>query len=153
MIEVKIPRVLDVDALHEFKRTWVDAFRENPRGTWLLNSHIMVVPTAKLPWGESYDTENRMFVYAYDRNKILIGEFRPDHGMIKSGVYYPIITFYNQLNYLPGHGSFNVGVPNNTRIELQPGQEELVINEETLLKCVRDSWAYLKIFDDKEETK
>ena len=73
--------------------------------------------------------------------------------MIKSGVYYPIITFYNQLNYLPGHGGFNVGVPNNTRIELQPGQEELVINEETLLKCVRDSWAYLKIFDDKEEKK
>lgn len=146
MIETRIPCRLDSDSLHDFKCTWADAFRKDSKGMWLLNSHILVVPTIKT----KYDTENRMYVYAYDRNKILIGEFRPDHGMIMSGEYYPIIVFYNQLNYLPGHNGFNVGVPNNTRIELKPGDEELVINEENLLKCVRDSWEYVKIFEDKK---
>ena len=146
MIETKIPRRLDSDSLHDFKCNWADAFREDPKGMWLLNSHILVVPTIKT----KYDTEDRMYVYAYDRNKFLIGEFRPDHGMIRSGEYYPIIVFYNKLNYLPGYNGFNIGVPNNTRIELKPGDEELVINEENLLKCVRDSWEYVKIFEDKK---
>ena len=146
MIETKIPRRLDSDSLHDFKCNWADAFREDPKGMWLLNSHILVVPTIKT----KYDTEDRMYVYAYDRNKFLIGEFRPDHGMIRSGEYYPIIVFYNRLNYLPGYNGFNIGVPNNTRIELNPGDEELVINEESLLKCVRDSWEYVKIFEDKK---
>jgi len=146
MIETKIPRRLDSDSLHDFKCNWADAFREDPKGMWLLNSHILVVPTIKT----KYDTEDRMYVYAYDRNKFLIGEFRPDHGMIRSGEYYPIIVFYNKLNYLPGYNGFNVGVPNNTRIELKPGDEELIINEENLLKCVRDSWEYVKIFEDKK---
>ena len=112
MIETKIPRRLDSDSLHDFKCNWADAFREDPKGMWLLNSHILVVPTIKT----KYDTEDRMYVYAYDRNKFLIGEFRPDHGMIRSGEYYPIIVFYNRLNYLPGYNGFNIGVPNNTRI-------------------------------------
>ena len=142
MIETKIPRRLDSDSLRDFKRTWADAFVDDPRGLYLLNSHIKVVP--------QYGHESRLSVYAYDRNSFLIGEFRPDHGMIRSGEYYPIIVFYNQLNYSPRYGSFNVGVPNNTRIELKPGDEELVINEENLLKCVRDSWEYLKIFEDKK---
>lgn len=142
MIETKIPRRFDSDSLHDFKRTWADAFIDDPRGLYLLNSHIKVVP--------QYGHESRLSVYACDRNTFLIGEFRPDHGMIRSGEYYPIIVFYNQLNYSQAYASFNVGVPNNTRIELKPGDEELVINEENLLKCVRDSWEYVKIFEDKK---
>ena len=146
MIEVKYPRVLNKNELHEFKKHWVDAFRENcPRGMYLMDSYIYVVASSP------NDSIGSLHVYSYAKNQILIGEFKPDHGAIWGNngegiyAYCPIIVFYNQLNYLPAYGAFNVGVPNNTCIECT--KEGITINELNLLETVRDSWNYLRIFD------
>lgn len=151
MIEVKYPRVLTQEQLHDFRKDWAKSFRkEDYKPTYLMNSYIMVEP--------AIGDESRLFVYSYNKNKILIGEFKPDNGCIwgDKGIYayYPIIVFYNRLNHVSFPGGYNVGVPNNTRIEcnksVDPEEDVIVINEETLLKCVRDSYEYLKLFEDKE---
>ena len=38
--------------------------------------------------------------------------------------------------------NYNCGQPNNLRIE--PTQQGLIINEENMLKCIRDSFEYIK---------
>lgn len=150
MIEVRYPSVLTKEQMYDFKKNWGKPFVNENKPIYLLDSYIMVSPVI--------GDECRLFVYSYYKNKILIGEFKPDHGCVwgDHGVkgYYPIIQFYNQLNYVSGHCAYNIGVPNNTRIECNrstdPEEDVIIINEESLLKCVRDSYDYLKLFDTKE---
>lgn len=60
--------------------------------------------------------------------------------------YYPILTFYNNLNKIGI--SYNLGQPNNTQVEMT--EQGMIINEENLIKAIRDSFDYIKIFEDKE---
>jgi hypothetical protein len=43
--------------------------------------------------------------------------------------------------------NYNVGQPNNTRVEMT--EQGMIINEENLLKAIRDSFSYIKIFENK----
>ena len=146
MIQVIYKQKLNNDELHKYYSDWADEFRVNTRGTYLCNSHIYVCPSSKSSIFS--DSTTTMSVYGY--NGIKLGEFHPDHGCIwgDNGIYayYPILTFYNDLNKVGIN--YNCGQPNNLRIE--PTQQGLIINEENMLKCIRDSFEYIKIFKDKE---
>lgn len=134
------------EELHEYWRDWADAFRPSPmwERVYLLNSNICVQVSIK----DNRDTKTTMYVYG-DHN-IELGEFIPDNGCIwgENGIYayYPTLTFYNKLN--KDCINYNIGRPNNTRIEMT--QQGMIINEENLLKAIRDSFACIKIFEDKE---
>lgn len=77
---------------------------------------------------------------------IVLGEFIPDNGCVwgDKGIYayYPIIKFNNQLN---NRGREVISNSANTTIEVDK-QVGLVVNEEKLLKCVRNSYSYFEIF-------
>jgi len=134
------------EELHEYWKTWADAFRLE-KNTWdrvyLLNSNIYIGLSSK-----NYGDKVTMHVYGH--NHIELGIFEPDNGCIwgDDGIYayYPTLTFYNNLNKVGIN--YNVGEPNNTRIEMT--QQGMIINEENLLKAIRDSFSYIKIFEDKE---
>jgi hypothetical protein len=82
-------------------------------------------------------------------NHIELGIFESDNGCIwgDHGIYayYPTLTFYNNLNRVGCN--YNVGQPNNTRVKMT--EQGMIINEENLLKAIRDSFDYIKIFEDK----
>lgn len=146
MIQTIYNRKLNKEELHEYYSNWADDFRINQRDTYLCNSHIYVCPSSKS--SVFSDSKTKMSVYGH--NGIKLGEFHPDHGCIwgDNGIYayYPILVFYNNLNKFGIH--YNEGQPNNLRIE--PTEQGLIIDEEKMLKCIRDSFAYIKIFEDKE---
>jgi len=130
------------DELHEYWRNWADAFI--PENTWnrvyLLNSNIRI----------SVDKMDKTVMRVYGNNSIELGIFEPDNGCIwgDNGIYayYPTLTFHNNLNKVGIN--YNVGQPNNTRVEMT--KQGMIINEENLLKAIRDSFDYIKIFEDKE---
>ena len=131
--------------LHEYWKNWADAFR--PENTWdsvyLLNSNICISVSSK----DNYGDKVTMHVYGY--NHIELGIFEPDNGCVwgEQGIYsyYPTLTFYNNLNKVGIN--YNLGQPNNTRVEMT--EQGMIINEENLLKAIRDSFSYIKIFEDK----
>ena len=133
------------EELHEYWKNWADAFR--PENTWdriyLLNSNICIDVSPK----DNYGDKVTMYVYGY--NHIELGIFEPDNGCVwgEHGIYayYPTLTFYNNLNKVGIN--YNVGQPNNTRVEMT--MQGMIINEENLLKAIRDSFSYIKIFEDK----
>ena len=133
---------MSCDELHEYWKNWANAFiSENTcDNVYLLNSNIYV-SVCKM-----YKTIMRVF----GNNHIELGIFEPDNGCIwgDHGIYayYPTLTFYNNLNKIGIN--YNVGQPNNTRVEMT--EQGMIINEENLLKAIRDSFDYIKIFEDKE---
>lgn len=130
------------EELHEYWRNWADAFI--PENSWdpvyLLNSNICI----------SVCKMDKTIIRVYGHNHIELGIFEPDNGCVwgDHGIYayYPTLTFYNNLNKVGIN--YNVGQPNNTRIEMT--EQGMIINEENLLKAIRDSFDYIKIFEDKE---
>lgn len=79
-------------------------------------------------------------------NRINLEEFKVDHECIGKNTYYPIIRFYNQLNYtLIGGDGYNCGQPNNYSIK--PKTDKLTITTENLLEIVRESFKYIRIFE------
>ena len=130
------------EELHEYWKNWADAFI--PENTWdqvyLLNSNICI----------SVRKMDKTIIRVYGHNHIELGIFEPDNGCIwgDNGIYayYPTLTFYNNLNKVGIN--YNVGEPNNTRIEMT--EQGMIINEENLLKAIRDSFDYIKIFEDRE---
>ena len=133
------------EELHEYWKNWADAFRsENIYDrVYLLNSNIYIGVSSK-----NYGDKVTMNVYGH--NHIELGIFKPDNGCIwgDHGIYayYPTLTFNNNLNKVGIN--YNVGQPNNTRIEMT--EQGMIINEDNLLKAIRDSFDYIKIFEDKE---
>ena len=133
------------EELHEYWKNWADAFR--PENTWdrvyLLNSNICIGVSSKDNYGD------KVTMYVYGHNHIELGIFEPDNGCIwgDHGIYayYPTLTFYNNLNKVGCN--YNVGQPNNTRVEMT--EQGMIINEENLLKAIRDSFDYIKIFEYK----
>ena len=130
------------EELHEYWKNWADAFI--PENTWdrvyLLNSNICI----------SVHKMDKTVMRVYGHNHIELGIFGPDNGCVwgDHGIYayYPTLTFYNNLNKVGIN--YNVGQPNNTRVEMT--EQGMIINEENLLKAIRDSFNYIKIFEDKE---
>lgn len=130
------------EELHEYWRDWADVFI--PENTWdtvyLLNSHIRI----------SVSKMDKTIIRVYGHNSIELGIFKPDNGCVwgDNGIYayYPTLTFYNNLNIVGCN--YDVGQPNNTRVEMT--EQGMIINEENMLKCIRDSFEYIKIFKDKE---
>ena len=129
------------EELHEYWRNWADAFiSEN---TWdnvyLLNSNIYI----------SVCKMDKTIIRVYGYNHIQLGIFEPDNGCIwgDHGIYayYPTLTFYNNLNRVGCN--YDVGKTNKTRVEMT--EQGMIINEENLLKAIRDSFDYIKIFEDK----
>lgn len=133
------------EELHEYWKNWADAFRSKNiyDRVYLLNSNIYIGVSSK-----NYGDKVTMNVYGH--NHIELGIFKPDNGCIwgDHGIYayYPTLTFYNNLNKVGCN--YDVGQPNNTRIEMT--EQGMIINEENLLKAIRDSFDYIKIFEDKE---
>ena len=129
------------EELHEYWKNWANAFI--PENTWddvyLLNSHIRI----------SVIKMDKTIIQVFGYNHIQLGIFEPDNGCIwgDHGIYayYPTLTFYNNLNSVGC--SYDVGKPNNTRVEMT--EQGMIINEENLLKAIRDSFDYIKIFEDK----
>ena len=142
MKEVIFKTKMTNDELHEYWRNWADAFI--PENTWdrvyLLNSNIRI----------SVSKMDKTVMRVYGNNSIELGIFEPDNGCIwgDHGIYayYPTLTFYNNLNKVGIN--YNVGQPNNTRVEMT--KQGMIINDENLLKALRDSFDYIKIFEDKE---
>lgn len=134
------------EELHKYWKNWADVFR--PENTWepiyLLNSNICIGVSSKDNYGD------KVTMHVYGHNHIELGIFEPDNGCIwgDHGIYayYPTLTFYNNLNKVGIN--YNVGEPNNTRVEMT--EQGMIINEENLLKAIRDSFNYIKIFEDKE---
>lgn len=130
------------EELHEYWKNWADAFI--PENTWdqvyLLNSNICI----------SVRKMDKTIIRVYGHNHIELGIFEPDNGCIwgDNGIYayYPTLIFYNNLNKVGIN--YNVGQPNNTRVEMT--KQGMIINEENLLKAIRDSFDYIKIFEDRE---
>ena len=130
------------EELHEYWKNWANVFI--PENTWdqvyLLNSNICI----------SVRKMDKTIIRVYGHNHIELGIFEPDNGCIwgDNGIYayYPTLTFYNNLNKVGIN--YNVGEPNNTRIEMT--EQGMIINEENLLKAIRDSFDYIKIFEDKD---
>lgn len=129
------------EELLDYLRNWADAFiPENTLDTvYLLNSNIYV----------SVCKTGKTDVYVYGNNHILLGVFAPDNGCVwdEHGIcgYYPTLTFYNNLNKVGIN--YDLGKANNTRVEMT--EQGMIINEENLLKAIRDSFSYIKIFEDK----
>lgn len=130
------------EELHKYWKNWANVFI--PENTWdqvyLLNSNICI----------SVRKMDKTIIRVYGHNHIELGIFEPDNGCIwgDNGIYayYPTLTFYNNLNKVGIN--YNVGQPNNTRVEMT--KQGMIINEENLLKAIRDSFDYIKIFEDKE---
>lgn len=129
------------EELHEYWKNWADAFI--PENTWdpvyLLNSNIYI----------SVCKMDKTIMRVYGHNRIELGIFEPDNGCVwgENGIYayYPTLTFYNNLNKVGIN--YNIGQPNNTRVEMTT--QGMIINEENLLKAIRDSFDYIKIFKDR----
>ena len=146
MKEVIFKTKMSREELHEYWKNWADAFRSEKNAwdrVYLLNSNIYIGLSSK-----NYGDKVTMHVYGH--NHIELGIFEPDNGCIwgDDGIYayYPTLTFYNNLNKVGIN--YNVGQPNNTRVEMT--EQGMIINEENLLKAIRDSFDYIKIFEDKE---
>jgi len=135
------------EELHEYWKNWADVFRLE-KNTWdpvyLLNSNICVGVSSKDNYGD------KVTMRVYGNNHIELGIFEPDNGCIwgDHGIYayYPTLKFYNNLNKVGIN--YNEGQPNNTRVEMT--EQGMIINEENLLKAIRDSFDYIKIFEDKK---
>ena len=142
MREIIFKSEMTEEELLDYLRNWADVFiPENTLDTvYLLNSNIYV--------SVSKTAKTNVFVYGY--NHILLGVFAPDNGCVwgENGIrsYYPTLTFYNNLNKVGIN--YEIGKPNNTRIERTT--QGMIINEANMLKAIRDSFSYIKIFDDKE---
>jgi hypothetical protein len=134
------------EELHEYWKNWADAFRPENTGdsVYLLNSNICISVSSKDNYGD------KVTMNVYGHNHIKLGIFEPDNGCVwgEQGIYayYPTLTFYNNLNKVGIN--YNVGEPNNTRVEMTT--QGMIINEENLLKAIRDSFSYIKIFEDKD---
>lgn len=134
-------RKMTNEELNDYWKNWADVFI--PENTWdhiyLLNSHIRI----------SVSKMDKTIMRVYGHNSIELGIFKPDNGCVwgDHGIYayYPTLTFYNNLNKVGIN--YNVGQPNNTRVEMT--EQGMIINEENLLKTIRDSFSYIKIFEDK----
>lgn len=132
------------EELDEYWKNWADVFiSENTYDhIYLLNSHIRI----------SVSKMDKTIIRVYGHNNIELGIFKPDNGCIwgDHGIYayYPTLTFYNNLNKVGIN--YNLGQPNNIQVEMKMGEQGMIINEENLLKAIRDSFDYIKIFEDKE---
>ena len=126
--------------LSEFKRTWTDnIFGSN---TQIKLSENVSIYKPEKPFG---DTDSYYYsIKVYGHNMIKLGEFKVDHGFNCKDNYYPIIRFYNALNYTSGYG-YDCGQPNNYSIETKT--DKLTITTEKLLDVVRKSFEYIKIFE------
>jgi len=141
MIEAIFKTKMTREELHEYWKNWADVFI--PENKWepvyLLNSNICI----------SVCKMDKTIIRVYGYNHIELGIFEPDNGCIwgDHGIYayYPTLTFYNNLNRIGCN--YNVGQPNNTRVEMT--EQGMIINEENLLKAIRDSFSYIKIFENK----
>ena len=126
--------------LSEFKRTWTDyIFGSNTKIQ--LSENISIYKPEKT-FG---DTDSYYYsIKVYGHNMIKLGEFKVDHGYSGENNYYPIIRFYNELNYTCGYG-YDCGQPNNYSIETK--MDKLIITSEILIETVRKSFEYIKIFE------
>lgn len=127
--------------LDEFRRTWADKLFGNNTELYL-SKHIRLVRERK------FFNYEKQIVHVYGNNHIELGILTPQNGCVTgTDLYYPIIVFYNQLNYtLIGGGGYNDAQPNNTRFHSY--DDEFVISTEKLLDGIRESFVYVKIFED-----
>lgn len=123
----------------EFKRTWTDnIFGSNNQIK--LSDNISIYKPRKI-FG---DTDSYYYpICVYGHNMIKLGEFKVDNGFLGENNYYPIIRFYNELNYT-AIGGYD-GQPNNYSITSKT--DKLTITTEKLLDVVRKSFEYIKIFE------
>lgn len=111
-----------------------------------LTEHITLVLPAPFP-GEEHYNEVYNEVIVYGNHHIELGTFKPDNGFRRKDDYYPVIIFYNQLNYSQTFLAYNEAVGNNIRM-YGNNEEGLIITKEKLLNTIRESYQYLKIFED-----
>lgn len=140
MISIKYPSIFTFEKeIDEFRKGWLIPFR----GIKLLDSFITL---------GSDISNSDLTVFSSGSIVSEIGMFRAGtrREMDRGGngfIYRPIIRFYNRLNYF-GDGTY-LNRSNNTEITSGANSEDgFVINEKSLLDCVRRSWESLKIFDN-----
>jgi len=141
MILCEFNSIMNSKELSEFKRTWTDnIFGSN--NLIKLSENISICKPRKI-FG---DTDSWYYpISVYGHNGIKLGEFHVDHGCLGENNYYPIIRFYNELNYTAiGGGGYNCGQPNNYSLKAET--DKLTITTEKLLEIVRKSFEYVKIF-------
>lgn len=142
MILCEFNNKMDSKELSEFKRTWTDNIF-GPNLQIKLSENILICKPRKI-FGDIDSYHYSINVYGH--NMIKLGEFHVDHGCLGESNYYPIIRFYNELNYTSiGSGGYNCGQPNNYSIESRT--DKLIVTTEKLLEVVRESFAYIKIFE------
>lgn len=140
MIEIKYPRKLNHDELCDYFKNCLNLY--NVRGC---NDYKLEGSNITIHVNLPKFSDDKIFANVYGNNRIKLGELHVDNGVCGNGFYYPILVFYNQLNFLSSFCAYNEGSPNNIRI--YPVGEELVINDSIILKAIRESFEYIKIFD------
>lgn len=140
MISIKYPAVFTSEKeIAEFKKVWLIPFR----GIKLLDSFITL---------GSDISNSDLTVFSSGSIVSEIGMFKAETrrdmgGRKNSWIYHPVIRFYNRLNYF-GEGTYLSRSNNTEMISGASSKDEFVINEKSLLDCVRRSWESLKIFDN-----
>jgi len=129
--------------LEEFKRTWVDDIFNGTPGSIPLTNYIHIAKQTPA-----------IGITVYGNNHIHLGEFKADYGICRNiegdNCYYPIITFYNQLNKFGTN--YDTGQPNNYSIRPREDRDwtngYITVTGDALLGIVRKSFEYVKIFDE-----
>lgn len=140
MIEAHYNSHMTSDEVDKFYNHWADVF--TPLSFIGIHDY-----TIRLVIEHSYPDivvkEHKQSIYVYDQKGGALGKFKPDHGMIKSGDYYPVVRFYNNLTFRPEFGAYNDGDPRNVSIRPNFETSILTLNEEIFIKAVRDSFDIL----------
>lgn len=143
MIKIAYKSKMSTEELHNFFKNWAEDLRTDTYGGLkLCRSSIKVYVPKKDFFSEL--SEYKQDVIIYGNNNIKLGELKPDYGLIESGVYYPIIKFYNQLNFSSRFCAFNSGQPNNYRVEFEKDDSgNLLITEKAILDAVKKSFEFV----------
>ena len=140
MISIKYPSIFTSEKeIDEFRKGWLIPFC----GIKLQDSFITL---------GSNTCNSDLTVFSSGSIVSEIGVFRAGARREKDGggngwFYRPVIRFYNRLNYF-GDGAFLNRSNNTELISNAIIEDEFVVNEKSLLDCVRRSWGSLKIFDN-----
>lgn len=143
MIKIAYKSQMNTEELYNFFKNWAEDLRTNTYGGLKLCESNIKVYVPKEDFFSKF-SEYKQTIIIYGNNNIKLGELRPDNGLIESGVYYPIIRFYNQLNFVPRFCDFNEGEPNNYEVEFEKDDNgNLVITEKAILDAVKKSFEFV----------
>ena len=152
MGKLSIKANLNSKELNEFFAHWPDSLFSDKQeiNSWdsPICGHNREVKLSEHIYVRICDGFKKNSVDVYESHGIKLGEFQPDNGWHGGDNYYPIVRFYNQLNYSGFNGGvYNVGRVNN----YDAGKivnDVFTLTTEDMLDTIRKSYEYLKIFED-----